>query len=87
MAVAGNRLYVTNVSGFSILKACFDIAIFFKAGSNTISSFSINVHRPTQLTLIGEPISSGGEFPISVAVSPRTGQVCVANAGSVNGVK
>lgn len=53
---------------------------------------AINVHDPTELTLVGTPISTRGDFPVSVAVSPRTGQVCVLNGGtldpkSVNGVK
>lgn len=47
---------------------------------------------PTVLRLVGKPVSTGGDFPVSVAVSPRTGQVCVLNGGtldpkSVNGVK
>lgn len=61
------------------------------AGSNTLATFSINVLSPTEITMIGKPVNTGGDFPVSVAVFPRTGQVCVLNAGtvdptSVNGV-
>lgn len=55
-------------------------------GSDTISTFAINPQNPAELTLVGEPVSSGGEFPISLAVSPRTGNVCVLNGGQINGI-
>lgn len=49
--------------------------------------FNIDRNDPTHLEMVGTPVSSGGEFPISVAVSTRTGQVCVLNGGRINGVK
>jgi len=48
--------------------------------------FSINPNNPTELTIVGPPVNSGGEFPISVAHSAQTGQLCVLNGGHVNGV-
>lgn len=48
--------------------------------------FSINPRDPTELTLLGEPVSTNGEFPVSVAVSGRNKLVCVANTGAVSGV-
>ncbi|KIJ33638.1 hypothetical protein M422DRAFT_778516 [Sphaerobolus stellatus SS14] len=56
------------------------------AGSNTIAAFEINKSDATKLTPIGKPVNSGGEFPVSVAVSQKTGLVCALNAGAVNGV-
>lgn len=61
--------------------------------------------NPSNLTMVGQPIYSGGEFPVSIHVHPTNGQgmhsysyiricihlhsclVCVANAGSQNGVQ
>jgi len=56
------------------------------AGSNTATMFSINPKEPAKLKMIGQPVSTGGEFPVSVAISKQTGQVCVLNGGRVNGV-
>ncbi|KAH8103010.1 hypothetical protein BXZ70DRAFT_766405 [Cristinia sonorae] len=56
------------------------------AGSNTLSMFSIDSKDPTKLKQVGTPVSSEGEFPISVAINKKATQVCVLNAGLVNGV-
>ncbi|GJJ08632.1 hypothetical protein Clacol_002851 [Clathrus columnatus] len=55
-------------------------------GSNTVAMFDIDKRDPTSLKMIGVPVNSGGEFPISVAISKQTGQVCVLNGGKINGV-
>ncbi|KIJ23055.1 hypothetical protein M422DRAFT_39833 [Sphaerobolus stellatus SS14] len=55
-------------------------------GSNTVAMFSIDGNDPTQLTMVGQPANSGGEFPVSVAASQKTGLICVLNGGVVNGV-
>ncbi|KIJ46198.1 hypothetical protein M422DRAFT_250237 [Sphaerobolus stellatus SS14] len=56
------------------------------AGSNTVAMFAINPADPTKLTPVGKPVNSGGEFPVSVAVSEKRGLVCALNAGRLNGV-
>ncbi|EJF59346.1 hypothetical protein DICSQDRAFT_65282 [Dichomitus squalens LYAD-421 SS1] len=56
------------------------------AGSNTISLFSIDPRRPTILTPLGDPISSEGEFPQSVAFSSDGSRLCALNGGAINGV-
>jgi len=56
-------------------------------GSNSVSMFFINPADPLDLKMIGKPVSSGGEFPVSVDISPKTGDVCVLNGGKVNGLK
>ncbi|KIJ47612.1 hypothetical protein M422DRAFT_248611 [Sphaerobolus stellatus SS14] len=56
------------------------------AGSNTLSAFEIDAKNPTNLRQIGKPVDTKGEFPISVAVSKKTGLVCVLNGGKINGV-
>jgi len=56
------------------------------AGSNTITMFNIDMTNPDILTMVGAPIGSEGEFPMSLAVSEVTGSVCVLNGGANNGV-
>ena len=48
--------------------------------------FRASRQDPTQLTLLGSPVSTNGEFPVSIAVSPKRNVVCVANTGAVSGV-
>ncbi|KAJ7843826.1 hypothetical protein B0H13DRAFT_2209663 [Mycena leptocephala] len=56
------------------------------AGSNTVSVSSIDLLNPGRLSMIGKPVSSGGEFPTSLAINKAGTRVCVVNAGKVNGV-
>jgi hypothetical protein len=56
-------------------------------GSNTVSLFSINQNRPSVLAMVGQPMSSGGEFPMSLAFNKAGNMLCVLNGGAVNGVK
>ncbi|KAF8629516.1 hypothetical protein AX17_005642 [Amanita inopinata Kibby_2008] len=56
------------------------------AGSNTIAAFNIDPGEPALLGMIGRPVSSGGEFPISVAFNSNGTVVCALNGGAVNGV-
>ncbi|OCH94370.1 hypothetical protein OBBRIDRAFT_722902 [Obba rivulosa] len=55
-------------------------------GSNTISAFSINPNDPSAITMIGEPVSSEGEFPMSLAVNDAGTVFCALNGGAVAGV-
>ncbi|KAG8887697.1 hypothetical protein FRB99_004212, partial [Tulasnella sp. 403] len=55
------------------------------AGSNTAVMFAINPAAPTELTMIGQPVPTGGEFPVSIAAS-QSGQVCVLNGGAIANV-
>jgi len=57
------------------------------AGSNTIEMWDINPRDPTELTRVGEAMNTGGDFPASISVHPKTGMVCVANGGVRNGVQ
>ncbi|KAK6978219.1 hypothetical protein R3P38DRAFT_2809399 [Favolaschia claudopus] len=56
------------------------------AGSHTISVFAINGANSASLEMIGEPVSSGGEFPTSLVINEAGDRVCVVNGGKVNGV-
>ncbi|KAG8901464.1 hypothetical protein FRB99_005293 [Tulasnella sp. 403] len=55
------------------------------AGSNSVAMFNIDAHDPSKLTMVGQPVPSGGEFPVSVAAS-KNGHVCVLNGGAVSNV-
>ncbi|KDR67181.1 hypothetical protein GALMADRAFT_105972 [Galerina marginata CBS 339.88] len=48
--------------------------------------FSINPADPSKLRMVGSPVSSEGEFPMSVAINEKGTMVCVLNGGTVNGV-
>lgn len=56
-------------------------------GSNTISLFSIDPTNPSNITMVGMPVGSGGEFPNSLAINANGTQVCALNSGSTNGVQ
>jgi hypothetical protein len=49
--------------------------------------FAINPSQPSELKMVGQPMSSGGEFPMSLAFNPKGTSLCVLNGGAVNGVK
>ncbi|KAL2836933.1 hypothetical protein BJY01DRAFT_258511 [Aspergillus pseudoustus] len=55
-------------------------------GSNTLSMLAAHPHTPSLLSLIGEPASIPGEFPVSVAASPKNNLVCVATTGAKAGI-
>ncbi|KAF8520536.1 hypothetical protein JB92DRAFT_2828142 [Gautieria morchelliformis] len=69
--VSGNNVFTVN---------------YAQAGSNTATMFSIDPNEPAKLKMVGQPVSTGGEFPVSVTISKQSGQVCVLNGGRVNGV-
>lgn len=56
------------------------------AGSNTLSMFEIDEWDPCHPRLIGSPVDTLGQFPISVDYSPKLRQACVLNGGAVAGV-
>ncbi|KAJ3501360.1 hypothetical protein NLJ89_g9371 [Agrocybe chaxingu] len=56
------------------------------AGSNTVVMFSIDAADPTRLKMVGNPVSTGGEFPVSVAFSAARNMACVVNGGAVTNV-
>ncbi len=47
---------------------------------------AIDRDDPTMLTLVGEPVDTLGEFPLSVGASMKHGIACVGNSGAVAGV-
>ncbi|EIM87566.1 uncharacterized protein STEHIDRAFT_168277 [Stereum hirsutum FP-91666 SS1] len=55
-------------------------------GSNTISAFTIDPSNPASITPLGSPVSSEGEFPMSLAINKAGNTVCALNGGAINGV-
>lgn len=55
-------------------------------GSNTISLFSVDPKNAASLKKVGDPIGSGGEFPVSLAFNKAGNMLCALNGGEVNGV-
>ncbi|KAI0675904.1 hypothetical protein C8Q78DRAFT_963500 [Trametes maxima] len=55
-------------------------------GSSTVSLFAIDPRKPTNITPLGDPISSEGEFPVSLTFNSEGTRLCVLNGGKVNGV-
>lgn len=56
-------------------------------GANTVSMFTIPKNDPWHPKLVGAPVPSGGDFPMSVAYSPKHRLACVANSGAKNNVQ
>lgn len=48
--------------------------------------FNIDPADPTKLTLVGKQVNTLGEFPVSLTVSEKLGQVCVVNGGAKAGI-
>jgi hypothetical protein len=48
--------------------------------------FSISAADPTQLTMVGAPGATGGDFPTSVAVSTTLKIACVGHTGAIAGI-
>ncbi|MCJ1476467.1 hypothetical protein MMC13_005133 [Lambiella insularis] len=67
-------------------RSCLKYLFTVNPGSNTVSMFSINKDDPTDLCLVGEPASTLGEFPTSVAYSSHLKTVCAVSGGAINGV-
>ncbi|KAJ6619765.1 hypothetical protein B0H10DRAFT_2163825 [Mycena sp. CBHHK59/15] len=66
--------------------AAGNIVATVNSGSNTLAVFNIDPKNPTNLDMIGKPVGSGGEFPVSLAINKAGNMVCTVNGGFVNGV-
>ncbi|KAH8782357.1 hypothetical protein F5882DRAFT_295929 [Hyaloscypha sp. PMI_1271] len=68
------------------LKVAGNSLVAVNPGSNTLSMFSISPTDPTQLTPLGSPVSTLGDFPVSVTLSTKLSLACVANTGARAGL-
>ena len=69
------------------VKVVGSMMVVVNAGSNTACLFDIDPTNPSDAQMVGHPVASGGEFPVSSTIDKVTGNVCVLNSGNVNGVK
>lgn len=58
-----------------------------QAGSDTVVAFKINPADPTDLKMIGQPVQSQGDFPVSVALNKAADKACVLNSGRRDGIR
>ncbi|KAK4032135.1 hypothetical protein C8A01DRAFT_41419 [Parachaetomium inaequale] len=70
----------------SALTISGDAIFAVNAGSNTLSMLAISPSDPTQLTLVGKPVSIPGEFPNTVGASSKHNLVCVGTTGARAGI-
>ncbi|KAK1021105.1 hypothetical protein LTR33_018568, partial [Friedmanniomyces endolithicus] len=63
-----------------------NLLLTVNAGSNTVALLHIDEQDPCQLTLVGPPADTLGEFPISVTYSEQLKTACVLNGGTKAGV-
>ncbi|KAL9055375.1 MAG: hypothetical protein Q9162_003572 [Coniocarpon cinnabarinum] len=63
-----------------------DYLFAVNSGSNTLAMFKIDSSDPTHPQMMGQPIDSQGDFPVSVTYSDKLGTVCVVNGGARNNV-
>ncbi|KAF7343437.1 hypothetical protein MVEN_01776400 [Mycena venus] len=68
------------------VKVVNDKLVVVNAGSDTASIFQIDFQNPAFIRMIGQPISTQGNFPVSATIDTKTGNVCILNAGENNGV-
>jgi hypothetical protein len=66
--------------------AAGNIVAAVNSGSNTLAVFSINPADATNLQMIGQPVGSNGQFPMSLAINKAGNTVCALNGGEINGV-
>ncbi|KAL8689900.1 MAG: hypothetical protein Q9218_004535 [Villophora microphyllina] len=60
--------------------------IVVNPGSNTLTMMAIDPHNTFALRIVGSPVSTMGDFPVTVAISPRNNMACVANSGAKAGI-
>ncbi|KAJ5289001.1 hypothetical protein N7478_002031 [Penicillium angulare] len=63
-----------------------DVVFAVNAGSNTLSMFRIDPSSPTRISMVGEPATIPGEFPVTVAASMKRKTACVGYTGARSGV-
>ncbi|KAI4174643.1 MAG: hypothetical protein LQ343_002216 [Gyalolechia ehrenbergii] len=74
------------LSSQSALKVEKNMMVAVNPGSNTIAMLNISVTDPTKLTMIGQPVNTMGEFPVTAAISTKNHMACVGNTGAQAGI-
>ncbi|KAL8687082.1 MAG: hypothetical protein Q9218_006648 [Villophora microphyllina] len=63
-----------------------NVLVAVNPGSNTLSMMIIDINDPCKLTLVGSPVPTMGEFPVTAAISPKNRLACVGNTGAKSGL-
>ncbi|KAH8802847.1 hypothetical protein F5884DRAFT_486874 [Xylogone sp. PMI_703] len=82
----GNPAAPDSLFSQGAIKVAGNTLVAVNPGDNTISMFSIDPNDATKLTMVGQPADTLGEFPVSVTISTKLNQACVANSGAKAGV-
>ncbi|KAI0028782.1 hypothetical protein K488DRAFT_73505 [Vararia minispora EC-137] len=73
--------------GSVVVSANASLLATVNPGSNTISLFEIDPADPTSLKMVGGPVGSNGEFPVSLTFNSGGDTLCVMNSGALNSVQ
>ncbi|KAI9673455.1 MAG: hypothetical protein M1817_002917 [Caeruleum heppii] len=85
-AMTGAELIPDGLVSQSALAIAGNKLVAVNARSNTLSMFNIAEDDPTQLTMVGQPVNTMGDFPNTVAASSTLNIACVGNTGAAAGV-
>ncbi|KAI0060682.1 hypothetical protein BV25DRAFT_1917512 [Artomyces pyxidatus] len=72
--------------GSLAISSARNILAVVNAGSDTVSAFRINPFDPSDITPLGKPVATTGQFPTSLAFSGDGSQLCVLTSGKSNGI-
>nr|POE82747.1 hypothetical protein CFP56_68151 [Quercus suber] len=86
-ATTGAAVPLDTMGGQDAVVVNENLLFTLNAGSNTVVMFAIDPKNPCHPTMVGEPASTHGDFPMSVAYSAKLKTACVANTGAVSGVQ
>jgi hypothetical protein len=74
------------ISSQGSIRVVGNLLFAVNAGSNTLTMMKISRRDPTKLTMLGQPVDTLGEFPVTIGVSAKSSTVCVGNTGAKSGV-
>lgn len=83
---AGSNAGPDGLFGQGAVKAAENYLFTVNPGSNALSMFVIHPWDPLHPHLVGNPVSTQGEFPTSVSYSRKHQTACVLNGGAKAGV-
>ncbi|KAF8627009.1 hypothetical protein AX15_004592 [Amanita polypyramis BW_CC] len=63
-----------------------NLLINCNTGSSTLTLWSVDPTNPLNISMIGNPVPSGGDFPNSVTFNKAGDRLCASNTGTRNGL-
>lgn len=61
------------------VKVVQDKLVVVNAGSDTASLYQIDFENPALIRMIGQPVATMGNFPVSATIDPGSRNVCILN--------